>query len=80
MADINPNQQTPLSKETNAAISKKKTRRMVIAFIAAAFIAAAMLMCLPLLIEQAAKDALIKIPRGATREMVKDSIAKYLDD
>lgn len=53
---------------------------MVIGFLAVALLAAGLLMCLPLLIEKAAKDALIKIPRGATKEMVQDSISKYLDD
>lgn len=61
-------------------VAKKKTKRMVIIFSVMALFVAAMLMCLPLLIEKAARDALIKIPKGATREMVHDSIAKYLDD
>ena len=73
--------QDPLENEIKKdAASKKKTKRMVITFIFVALFAAVILMCLPLLIEQAARDALIKIPRGATREMVQDSIAKYLDD
>lgn len=81
MADSPTNLQDSLSNEIKKdAASKKKTKRMVIIFILVALFAAAMLMCLPLLIEQAARDALIKIPRGATKEMVQDSIAKYLDD
>ena len=49
-------------------------------FIITALVIACFLVCLPLLIEKAAHDALIKIPRNATMEMVQDSITKYLDD
>lgn len=81
MADSPVNPQDSLSNEIKKdTSSKKKTRRMVIIFLTVAFITAVMLMCMPLLIEKAAKDALIKIPKGATREMVQDSISKYLDD
>lgn len=81
MAEKPVNDPSPLAEELKKdAKSKKKTKRMVITFILVALFAAVILMCLPLLIERAAKDALIKIPRNATREMVQDSIAKYLDD
>ena len=81
MAESPTPPQDSLSEEIKKdTVAKKRTKRMVIIFIVVALFAAVMLMCLPLLIEQAARDALIKIPRGATREMVHDSIAKYLDD
>lgn len=81
MADTPDNSQDALSNEIKKeASSKKKTKMMVMTFIIVALIVAIALMCLPLLIEKAAKDALIKIPKDATREMVEDSIAKYLDD
>lgn len=53
---------------------------MAAIFLGVAVVVACVLMCLPLLIEKAAHDALIKIPRNATHEMVQDSITKYLDD
>ena len=53
---------------------------MAAIFLGVAVIVACILVCLPLLIEKAARDALIKIPRNATNEMVQDSISKYLDD
>ncbi len=60
--------------------NKKRSIRIATIFIILSVVVAVILMCLPLLIEKAAKDALIKIPRHATREMVQDSISKYLDD
>lgn len=59
---------------------KKKTFKIASLFLIIALILAIVLMCLPLLIKKAAHDALIKIPRHATNEMVHDSISKYLDD
>lgn len=59
---------------------KRKKSLMIGLFLGVALITAILLFCLPLLIEKAAHDALIKIPRNATKEMVSDSIAKYLDD
>ncbi|MDE5673963.1 MAG: endolytic transglycosylase MltG, partial [Muribaculaceae bacterium] len=59
---------------------KKKNLKMAAIFLGVAVVVACVLMCLPLLIEKAAHDALIKIPRNATHEMVQDSITKYLDD
>lgn len=59
---------------------KRKPLKMALIFIGVALVAALLLLCLPLLIEQAARDALIKIPRNATSEMVQDSITKYLDE
>lgn len=53
---------------------------MIALFLGIAVITTFLLMCLPLLINKAAHEALIKIPKNATREMVNDSIAKYLDD
>lgn len=58
----------------------KKTIRITVIFLAVSMVVAAMLLFLPLLIKKAANDALIRIPRNATDEMVSDSIAKYLDD
>ena len=60
--------------------NKKRSIRIATIFIILSVVVAVILMCLPLLIEKAAKDALIKIPHHATREMVQDSISKYLDD
>lgn len=62
------------------AFKKRNTGKMVVVFLCVALLVALVLFCLPLLIKKAAHDALIKIPRGASREMVSDSIAKYLDD
>lgn len=59
---------------------KNKPLKMVFVFIGVALVVALLLLVLPLLIEQAARDALIKIPRNATNEMVQDSISKYLDE
>lgn len=53
---------------------------MAVIFLCVAVIVAFLLLCLPLLIKKAAHDALIKIPRNASNEMVSDSITKYLDD
>lgn len=53
---------------------------MAAIFLGVALVVACLLVCLPLIIEKAARDALIKIPRNATNEMVQDSITKYLDD
>ncbi len=77
-----PTSQTPDYDEIirRDSVSKKKTKKLVITFLIVALLGALLLMCMPLLFEKAAKDALIKIPRGATKEMVEDSIAKYLDD
>lgn len=60
-----------------------KTRQRVVmatVFIVVALMVACVVMCLPLLIDKAAKEAIIKIPKNATRQMVSDSIAKYIDD
>lgn len=59
---------------------KKHTLKVAFIFIGVALITALLLLVLPLLIEQAARDALIRIPRNATSQMVQDSITKYLDD
>lgn len=48
------------------------------AIIIVAVAAVAFIIALPLINKRASQDALIRIPRGATIQMVQDSVAKYL--
>lgn len=58
---------------------KRSVVKMAFVFLGVALLVALLLMALPLLISRAANDAIIKIPKGASLQMVEDSIAKYLD-
>ena len=65
-------------KGTDKGKMKKRLKWIFISLVILIIIAAAIV--LPLSLGRADKDALIRVPRNATTEMVKDSVAKYLGD
>lgn len=80
MSEVINTPPTPADNLPNKPVRKRSILKIASVFIITALVIACFLVCLPLLIEKAAHDALIKIPRNATMEMVQDSITKYLDD
>lgn len=80
MAEESRQPDVPVPGKRNKSRSNRKTIRITVIFLGIFLSVGLFLFCLPLLTKKAAHDALIKIPRNATEEMVRDSISKYLDD
>lgn len=67
-------------KKRRGSGKKKRSVVMPIIVLCLIVVAAAGVYLSPMVLKHAAKDAVIKIPRGATIEMVHDSVSKYLGD